>query len=144
MAAAVLGCRKTFISIECWNNCPSLHQMLFDPVNLWKEKTLIKKPKPGPPLPLKVEYSLNCLGLNDQLLLKYKSTGKKLIKKLSLQFSVRTFVGGPILPLTTSILCPPHISVPLLIFLTLPLCYYCKHKLNDQLGTRLSTYLACV
>ena len=82
MAAADLGCRKTFISIKCRNNCPSLHQMLFDPVNLWKEKTLIKEPKPGPP-PLKVEYSLHCLGLNDQLLLNYKITGKKLINSVS-------------------------------------------------------------
>ena len=139
MVPAVLGCRKAFISTKCWNNFTSMHQMLFDPVNLWKEKSLIKKPKLGPPLPLKVEYSLHCPGLNDQLLLKYKSTGKIIIKKLSLKFSVRTFVAAWAYP-------PPHyihlVSTSHFSF------FHCvitvNTKLNDQLGTRLSKYLAWV
>ena len=136
MAAAVLGCRKTFISIECWNNCPSLHQMLFDPVNLWKEKSLIKKPRLGPPLPLKVEYSLHCPGLNGQLLLKYKSTGKIIIKKLSLKFSVHTFVAAWAYP-------PPH-YIHLVSTSHFSFFHSVNTKLNDQLGTRLSKYLAWV
>ena len=129
MATAVLGCRKAFISIKYRNNCPNLHQMLFDPVNLWKEKSLIKKPRLGPPLPLKVEYSLHCPGLNDQLLLKYKSTGKIIIKKLSLKFSVCTFVAACMGLSSPSV----HPSCVHLTFLILPLC---EHKAERPTGNK--------
>ena len=78
----------------------------------------------------------------------YLCSIKSLVRNSSTQSQVQcTHIHSwPILPLNTPILCPPHISVPSSYsFFSLFHCVIIVNtKLNDQLGTRLSKYLAWV